>query len=175
MQIQPYLYYPEIDKLIRFKQPLVYGPPRGNQNGLVGSMVFYMLLRMKTMIDKAVKQTLEASLCPMCGWRDTLKSSGYKYFKVVQPEQKREERVLKRKREEITFSDDVKELQKLHKQFRAKRLASKVSIFLQYFKLCIPQCQKFYQELYLVKCPLTGCKLNRWIDHHGVNLSEVQC
>ena len=89
-------------------------------------MVFHMLLRVKTMIDKAVKQTLEASVStPTSGWRDTLKSSGYKYFKVVQPEQKREERVLKRKREEIAFSEEVKELQKLHKQFRAKRLPCK--------------------------------------------------
>ena len=53
--LQPYLYYEAIDKLIRFKQPLAYGPPSGNHSGVLGSMI---LLRVRSMIDPTLSISL---------------------------------------------------------------------------------------------------------------------
>ena len=53
-------------------------------NGLVGSMVFYMLLRAKTMIDPNISISLSGSCQP--GWKETLHKCGYKYTKAVMPD-----------------------------------------------------------------------------------------
>ena len=52
--LQPYLYYTAVDKLMRFKRPLVYGPPHKNHSEVMGPMVLYMLLRTKGMIEPAM-------------------------------------------------------------------------------------------------------------------------
>ena len=57
---------------------------------LVQSMVFYMLLRVKSMIDLNVSVSLSRfSLAPHSGWKETLQKSGYKYMytKVDTPKQ----------------------------------------------------------------------------------------
>ena len=91
-QIMPYLYYHAIDKLLRFKNPLSYGPPQQEpeETGLTGSMVLYMLLRANTMVSKHISASLAGiPSVPRCGWKEALETSGltYMYIKVILPEQ----------------------------------------------------------------------------------------
>ena len=53
-------------------------------NGLVGSMVFYMLLGAKTMINPNISISLSGSRKP--GWKETSHKCGYKYTKAVIPD-----------------------------------------------------------------------------------------
>ena len=80
--------YGSTDKFIRFKEVLMHGSPRTEDDKLVGSTLFYMLLRAKTMIDANIGVSLSRfSLAPHSGWKETLQKFGYKYIKAVIPEQ----------------------------------------------------------------------------------------
>ena len=87
MLIQPYMYFPSLDVLFRFKQLLVYGPPR-EENGLLGSIVLYMLLRADTMFSKMISEFIQSSSFPLSGWKEFLAASGCRYVKALLPEQK---------------------------------------------------------------------------------------
>ena len=141
--LQPYLYYEAVDKLIRFKQPLVYGPPRKNHSGVLGSMVFYMLLRARSMIDPTLSVSLSMiQAAPCSGWKGVLKRSGFRYIKALAPEKNPEETKKRpRETEADDMSDEVKKMCKLHEKLRVKGYSKATVSILQYFKLCIPQCQ----------------------------------
>ena len=85
----PYLYYRAIDRLLRFKNPLSYGPPQQEpeETGLTGSMVLYMLLRANTMVSKHISASLAGiPSVPRCGWKEALENSGLTYIKAILPE-----------------------------------------------------------------------------------------
>ena len=62
------MYFRGLDVLLRFKQPLVYGPPR-EENGLLGSMVLYMLLRAEKMFSKVISEFVWSSNFVLSGWK----------------------------------------------------------------------------------------------------------
>ena len=44
-EMQPYIYFPEIDVLLRTERALKYGPPESpNDDGMEGTLTLYMLL-----------------------------------------------------------------------------------------------------------------------------------
>ena len=79
---------------------------------LVQSMVFYMLLRVKSMIDVNIAVSLSRfSLAPHSGWKETLQKFGYKYIKADIPKQyPRQETDKKRQRETLDMADKVNEM-----------------------------------------------------------------
>ena len=69
--MQPYLYYPEIDKLIWFKDP-TYGPPQREDNGFSTVHGVLYATQVKSMIDANVSVSLSRfSLAPHSGWKET--------------------------------------------------------------------------------------------------------
>ena len=121
----PYLYYRAIDILLRFKNPLSYGPPQQEpeENGLTGSMVLYMLLRVNTMVSKYICASL-ASIpsVPRCGWKDALEKSGLTYIKAIVPERSGAKGATVKKTEKGShaMSPTMELVHKRNEQFRSQ-------------------------------------------------------
>ena len=121
----PYLYYRAIDKLLRFKNPLSYGPPQqeAEDTGLTGSMVLYMLLRANTMVSQHISASLAGiPSVPICGWKEALETSGLTYIKAILPEPSAAKRVTAKKREKGSqaMSPTMELVHERNKQFRSQ-------------------------------------------------------
>ena len=100
------------------------------KNGLVGSIVLYMLLRVDTMFNKMISDFLRLSSFPTSGWKETLEASECSYIKAILPEQKPAEKESKRQRETTSWTKDIKKHYEMYKRHCSeKSVSSKVSIF----------------------------------------------
>ena len=108
------------------------------KNGLVGSIVLYMLLRVDTMFNKMISDFLRLSSFPTSGWKETLEASECSYIKAILPDTE-----ASREREQETGKPPAgprtsRSTTKCISGTVLKSLCqARLVFFLQYFKLCI--------------------------------------
>ena len=167
----PYLYYRAIDKLLRFKNPLSYGPPQQEpkETGLTGSMVLYMLLRANTMVSKHISATLaRISAVPTCGWKEALENSGLTYIKAILPERSAAKGATAKKTEKGShaMSHTMELVHEMNKRFRSQG-AETVSNISNYARVI-----SFPGHSQVFRFYLTAVEKNQekaWYYHHVID------
>ena len=80
--IQPYIYIPDIDLLLRTERALKYGPTESPTDETIeGTLILYMLLNGLIILDAC--SIFEKIKLPKCSWKAALSKSQKKYVKTI--------------------------------------------------------------------------------------------